>query len=160
MLASGEDNYVSSQNNLKSFYYSDCTDNSDCPDHLACYEEKCKDPGCPLSCAASAHCEINNSTEKCQCNFLHAGDPYNEGCTEGKGLHLFCSFYMYIVHCFLFLQNARMTQTVLIMLIVIHKNMAYRFALAILVTLEMQLLKAVKVTIEKFMRKLFTFLGM
>ena len=58
------------------------------------------------------------------------------------------------------LQNARTTQTVLIMLIVIHKNMAYLNALAILVTLEMQLLKAVKVTIEKFMRKLFTFLGM
>ena len=65
------------------FYISvpvNCTTDSDCPDHLACGEDKeCVDPPCP-DCPANAHCEgASNHEAICVCNSGYEGCvPYGK----------------------------------------------------------------------------------
>ena len=64
---------------------SDCNKDLDCPDHLACGEQKeCVEPPCP-ECSTNAHCATGgNHTNICICKPDYPyGDPYNIGC-EGK----------------------------------------------------------------------------
>ena len=61
-----------------------CGIDNDCPDNLACGEdEKCVDPFCP-DCAANARCVGYNHVGICICNSGYVGDPYLEGCQNGK----------------------------------------------------------------------------
>ena len=62
----------------------ECITDSDCPDHLACGEDKeCVDPPCP-ECSANADCKGSNHIGICICNPGYVGDPYLEGC-QGVG---------------------------------------------------------------------------
>lgn len=53
----------------------ECVSNSDCPLHLACSQEKCRDP-CPGSCGQGALCRVVNHSPVCVCENGYTGDPF------------------------------------------------------------------------------------
>ena len=53
----------------------ECTINSECPDNLACIQQKCKDP-CPGVCGQNAYCKVRNHNPSCICNSGFSGDPF------------------------------------------------------------------------------------
>jgi len=53
----------------------ECVSNSDCPRHLACINQKCKDP-CPGTCGTNAECRVVNHTPRCFCLQGFTGDPF------------------------------------------------------------------------------------
>lgn len=53
----------------------ECSLNSDCPSHLACINNKCKDP-CPGTCAQNAICQVVNHLPSCNCLPGYTGDPF------------------------------------------------------------------------------------
>lgn len=57
----------------------ECTVSSDCPAHLACNNERCRDP-CAGSCGLTAYCSVHNHVPVCTCPEGFVGDPFN-GCT-------------------------------------------------------------------------------
>ena len=57
--------------------FSECLNDLDCPDHLACGEDEvCVDPPCP-DCGANAYCEGINHIGICNCNLGYFGDSYD-----------------------------------------------------------------------------------
>lgn len=56
----------------------ECTSNSECPSHLACINERCKDP-CPGSCGHYASCSVTGHQPICRCQDQYTGDPFT-GC--------------------------------------------------------------------------------
>ncbi len=59
----------------------ECLADPDCPDHLACRNEKCVDP---CDCAANADCTARGHRGICTCRTGYTGDPYVRGCTKSK----------------------------------------------------------------------------
>lgn len=57
----------------------ECISNSDCSSHLACINQKCKDP-CPGSCGSNAQCRVVSHAPNCQCVSGYTGDPFTQ-CT-------------------------------------------------------------------------------
>lgn len=57
----------------------ECTNDSECPNHLACKNEKCRDP-CPGSCGTNAQCTVVNHSPVCSCFPGYIGDPFSS-CT-------------------------------------------------------------------------------
>lgn len=53
----------------------ECILSSDCPSHLACVSNKCKDP-CPGTCAQNAFCQVINHVATCSCDIGYTGDAY------------------------------------------------------------------------------------
>lgn len=53
----------------------ECITNSECANHLACINQKCKDP-CPGLCGANAECRVLSHTPMCICIAGHTGDPF------------------------------------------------------------------------------------
>ncbi|XP_046389831.1 neurogenic locus notch homolog protein 1-like [Ischnura elegans] len=51
--------------------------NSECPSHLACINQKCRDP-CPGSCGANAECRVVSHTPNCVCLPGYQGDPFSQ----------------------------------------------------------------------------------
>ena len=68
----------------------ECTTDPECPDHLACVQEKCKDPCYSNSCGRNAKCKAKNHRAICVCIYGYVGDPYTL-CEERK-INVFCSF--------------------------------------------------------------------
>lgn len=60
----------------------ECVSNSECPNHLACINQKCKDP-CPGVCGISAECKVVSHTPNCYCVTGFIGNPFVE-CTSPK----------------------------------------------------------------------------
>lgn len=58
----------------------ECVVNSECPQHLACIEQKCSDP-CPGSCGLNAYCHVSNHNPLCSCPPGYTGYPLVE-CSE------------------------------------------------------------------------------
>lgn len=56
----------------------ECVINQDCPSHLACVNNKCKDP-CAGSCGYNAQCAVFNHQPTCTCLQGYEGDPF-AGC--------------------------------------------------------------------------------
>ena len=54
----------------------ECTINSECPDNLACIQQKCKDP-CPGVCGQNAYCKVRNHNPSCVCDPGYYGDPFS-----------------------------------------------------------------------------------
>lgn len=52
----------------------ECTTNSECPNNLACQNEKCRDP-CPGTCGQNAQCTVVNHNPICSCLPGYEGDP-------------------------------------------------------------------------------------
>lgn len=58
----------------------ECVLNSDCPSHLACVNQHCRDP-CPGVCGSNAECTIANHIPVCECSRGYVGDPFR-GCRK------------------------------------------------------------------------------
>lgn len=56
----------------------ECTLNSDCPSHLACINQHCRD-ACPGICGPHAICTVNNNIPNCACEPGYVGDAF-AGC--------------------------------------------------------------------------------
>nr|CAD7425818.1 unnamed protein product [Timema monikensis] len=56
----------------------ECLIHQDCPTHLACVRNKCRDP-CVGSCGFNAQCTVHNHQPVCACNQGYEGDPFS-GC--------------------------------------------------------------------------------
>ena len=54
----------------------ECTSDPECPNHLACIQEKCKDPCQTNSCGRNAECKVKYHRAICVCLFGYEGDPY------------------------------------------------------------------------------------
>lgn len=50
----------------------ECSSNSECPNHLACYRNKCRDP-CPGTCGINAECIVVNHSPLCKCSQDYIG---------------------------------------------------------------------------------------
>ena len=61
----------------------ECTVDPECPDHLACIEEKCKNPCFTSTCGVNAECRVTQHRALCICNPGYVGDPYRI-CEERK----------------------------------------------------------------------------
>ena len=61
----------------------ECLSDQDCPNHLACIQEKCQDPCFTYSCGRNAECKVKNHRALCVCLFGFLGDPYTL-CEERK----------------------------------------------------------------------------
>lgn len=53
----------------------ECTMSQECPHHLACIQEKCRDP-CKHNCGHNAECHVVNHTPFCQCKPGYQGDAF------------------------------------------------------------------------------------
>lgn len=53
----------------------ECTSNSECSNHLACINNKCKDP-CKGACGSLAQCRVVSHTPNCLCPQGYKGDPF------------------------------------------------------------------------------------
>lgn len=51
----------------------ECISNSECAEHLACINNKCKDP-CVGSCGELAECRVISHTPRCTCPVGYTGD--------------------------------------------------------------------------------------
>ena len=72
----------------------ECTTDSECPDHLACIQEKCLDPCTTLACGINAQCSVKRHRAICTCRRGFVGDP-NTVCKERK-THLLWVFLKYL----------------------------------------------------------------
>lgn len=61
----------------------ECLIHQDCPTHLACVRNKCRDP-CTGSCGFNARCTVHNHQPVCTCNPGFEGDPFS-GCNPVQG---------------------------------------------------------------------------
>lgn len=52
----------------------ECISDSECPNHLACLNEKCSSP-CPGLCGINAQCTVVNHKPICSCFPGYTGDP-------------------------------------------------------------------------------------
>lgn len=59
----------------------ECLTDPDCPDPLACRNEKCVDP---CECAINADCSPRNHRGYCTCRTGYTGDPYGYACTKSE----------------------------------------------------------------------------
>ncbi|KAG5895966.1 hypothetical protein JTB14_027966 [Gonioctena quinquepunctata] len=57
----------------------ECVSNGECASHLACINQKCKDP-CPGVCGHNAECRVISHTPNCVCSPGLIGDPFS-GCS-------------------------------------------------------------------------------
>lgn len=55
----------------------ECISNSECPSHLACINQKCRDP-CPGTCGGNADCRVVSHSPVCQCLPGYTGDPFSQ----------------------------------------------------------------------------------
>lgn len=53
----------------------ECTVNTECSSHLACINNKCRDP-CPGVCGSHAYCRVTNHFPICKCDAGYIGDPF------------------------------------------------------------------------------------
>ena len=58
----------------------ECVINAECPTHLACIQQKCKDP-CIGACGIRANCQVVNHNAICSCPTGFRGDPFAQ-CSE------------------------------------------------------------------------------
>ena len=63
----------------------ECTTDPECPQHLACIQEKCQDPCYTSTCGVNAECKAKNHRAICVCIYGFVGDPYTI-CEERKTL--------------------------------------------------------------------------
>lgn len=76
----------------------ECLIHQDCPTHLACVRNKCRDP-CTGSCGFNARCTVHNHQPVCTCNPNFEGDPFS-GCSPVQGRtnfqHMACMSLAYV----------------------------------------------------------------
>lgn len=59
----------------------ECVGHNECPNHLACINQKCSDP-CPGICGTNAECRVVSHTPNCVCAQGYSGDPFSQCVVE------------------------------------------------------------------------------
>lgn len=72
----------------------ECRTDPECPLHLACINEECKNPCVSFSCGINANCEVHRHRATCACQIGYEGDPYTI-CVERKS-HCASSLYSFL----------------------------------------------------------------
>lgn len=54
----------------------ECVMNSDCPQNLACLQNRCENPCSSSSCGSNAECHVINHLPMCTCLPGYHGDPF------------------------------------------------------------------------------------
>lgn len=54
----------------------ECTINPECPPHLSCMQQKCRDP-CVGLCGSNAQCSVVNHHAACACAEGYTGNPFS-----------------------------------------------------------------------------------
>lgn len=62
----------------------ECTINPECASHLACIQQKCRDP-CAGLCGIGASCSVVNHHAVCACPEGFTGDPFSNCIPAPKG---------------------------------------------------------------------------
>lgn len=62
----------------------ECVVNQDCDNHLACFNQHCRDP-CPGVCGSNAKCEVIDHVPVCSCLPGYTGDPFDSCKAEKAG---------------------------------------------------------------------------
>ena len=84
----------------------ECTTDPECPDHLACIQEKCQNPCFTTTCGINAECRVTRHRAICYCKPGYEGDPYRI-CEERKKFELVSNIRFYVlVNHFSFLNTA------------------------------------------------------
>ena len=68
----------------------ECVINSDCPSHLACVAQNCRDP-CQGICGINAECNVVNHIPVCSCLQGFSGNPF-QSCREQPKQRKYCFF--------------------------------------------------------------------
>ena len=76
----------------------ECLIDPDCPEHLACIQEKCQDPCTSQTCGVNAECRVNNHRAVCTCRPNYTGDPFKV-CYEREKYSIDCMRNVQHVHC-------------------------------------------------------------
>jgi hypothetical protein len=69
----------------------ECVINSDCPSHLACVAQNCRDP-CQGVCGVNAECDVVNHVPVCSCLQGFTGDPF-QSCRQEPRRREYQYFY-------------------------------------------------------------------
>ena len=69
----------------------ECSNNNECPNQLACINQKCRDP-CPGSCGNSAECRVVSHTPVCTCLVGYTGDPFTQ-CNIQQSKYIYDFFF-------------------------------------------------------------------
>ena len=72
-----------------------CVVSSDCPQNLACINQKCQDP-CPGTCGFNARCQVVNHNPICTCAAGFTGDPFARCLIQESKLPIFTSLFEHI----------------------------------------------------------------
>lgn len=75
----------------------ECASNSECPSHLACINQKCRDP-CPGTCGANAECRVLSHTPQCICIVGYTGDPFTQCTVQGNCYLVYCHIILSFVY--------------------------------------------------------------
>lgn len=90
----------------------ECLLNSDCPQHLTCINDRCKDP-CIGYCGENAECQAVNHIAKCNCLIDHVGNPYDRCILKEGNINsrFLIKLYLYSSSCsFVFMHNFSLTE--------------------------------------------------
>lgn len=81
----------------------ECTINPECPPHLACMQQRCRNP-CDGICGVNAQCSVVNHNAVCSCNENFKGDPFSLCQPAGKGeyaarsaVFCYCRFGFHVI---------------------------------------------------------------
>lgn len=69
----------------------ECISNSECASHLACINNKCKDP-CPGTCGINSQCKVVSHTPNCICLSGYEGDPFTQCIQKSEFVMFFFLF--------------------------------------------------------------------
>lgn len=64
----------------------ECIVSAECDQHLACINQKCKDP-CPGTCGFNARCQVKSHNPICSCPTNYIGDPFEQCTPKRKNLN-------------------------------------------------------------------------
>jgi hypothetical protein len=78
----------------------ECVISSDCPSHLACVAQNCRDP-CQGVCGINAACNVVNHIPLCSCLQGFMGDPF-KSCRQEPPRRKYLMFYYFLLRvCFI-----------------------------------------------------------
>jgi len=81
----------------------ECVINSDCPSHLACVAQNCRNP-CQGVCGVNAECDVVNHVPVCSCLQGFTGDPF-QSCRQEPPRRKYRYFYNFLfTHFFFFIK--------------------------------------------------------
>ena len=99
----------------------ECTTDPECPDHLACIQERCQDPCTTLACGINAQCSVNNHRATCTCRRGFIGDPFTV-CRERKDYLNFIQFKYHSLTFSVSQLAVRVIQSVISLLLAMTEN--------------------------------------